>query len=38
MGFPSFVAQISYGIVMIILNKIILSLQGNVGVAAFIVL
>ncbi len=38
MGFPSFVAQISYGIVMIILNKIILSLQGNVGVAAYSVI
>ena len=35
MGFPSFVAQISYGIVMITFNKIILSLQGNVGVAAY---
>ncbi len=35
MGFPCFIAQISYGIVMIILNKIILSLQGNIGVAAY---
>lgn len=35
MGFPSFIAQISSGIVMMTFNKIILSLQGNVGIAAY---
>lgn len=35
MGFPSFVAQLSSGIVMITFNKIILALQGNIGVAAY---
>lgn len=34
-GFPSFVAQISTGIVMITFNAIILSLEGNIGIAAY---
>lgn len=34
-GFPSLVAQVSAGIVMIIFNIIILDLEGNVGVAAY---
>ena len=34
-GFPSFLAQISSGIVMIVFNSIILGLSGNVGVAAY---
>ena len=34
-GFPSLVAQVSSGIVMIIFNIIILDLEGNVGVAAY---
>lgn len=35
LGFPSLVAQLSSGIVMITFNKIILSLEGNTGVAAY---
>lgn len=34
-GFPSLVAQLSSGIVMIIFNVLILKLQGNTGVAAY---
>lgn len=34
-GFPSLIAQISAGIVMIVFNLIILRLEGNVGVAAY---
>lgn len=35
LGFPSFIAQLSSGIVMITLNMIILHLEGNTGVAAY---
>lgn len=35
LGFPSLVAQLSSGIVMITLNKMILNLEGNTGVAAY---
>lgn len=35
LGFPSLVAQLSSGIVMITFNAILLSLQGNVAVAAY---
>lgn len=35
LGFPSLVAQLSSGIVMIILNAVILKLEGNIGVAAY---
>ncbi len=35
LGFPSLLAQVSGGIVMIIFNKLILGLEGNVGVAAY---
>ncbi len=35
LGFPSFITEISSGIVMIVFNSIILILQGNVGVAAY---
>lgn len=35
LGFPSFVAQISSGLVMIVFNKIILQLKGNTGIAAY---
>lgn len=34
-GVPSLVTEVSSGIVMIVFNSIILSLQGNVGVAAY---
>ncbi len=34
-GVPSFVTEVSSGIVMIIFNSIILKLEGNVGVAAY---
>ena len=34
-GAPSLVAELSSGIVMIVFNAILLSLQGNVGVAAY---
>lgn len=35
LGFPSFVTQVSAGIVMIVLNTIFLTLAGNTGVAAY---
>lgn len=35
LGFPSLVAQVSSGIVMITFNAIILRLEGNTGVAAY---
>lgn len=35
LGFPSLIAQVSSGIVMIIFNGIILRLEGNTGVAAY---
>lgn len=35
LGFPSLIAQLSSGIVMIVFNGIILGLEGNTGVAAY---
>lgn len=35
LGFPSLIAQVSSGIVMITFNSIILHLEGNTGVAAY---
>lgn len=35
LGFPSLIAQVSSGIVMIVFNTIILSLEGNTGIAAY---
>lgn len=35
LGFPSFIAELSSGIVIIVFNMIILGLQGNIGVAAY---
>jgi len=35
LGFPSLVAEVSAGIVMIIFNLILLNLRGNLGVAAY---
>jgi len=35
LGFPSLIAQVSSGIVMISFNTIILNLEGNTGVAAY---
>lgn len=35
LGFPSLIAQVSSGIVMICFNAIILNLEGNTGVAAY---
>lgn len=35
LGFPSFIAQLSSGIVMITFNALILKLEGNTGVAAY---
>lgn len=35
LGFPSLIAQLSSGIVMIVFNTIILKLEGNTGVAAY---
>lgn len=35
LGFPSLIAQLSSGIVMITFNAIILNLEGNTGVAAY---
>lgn len=35
LGFPSLIAQLSSGIVMIVFNGIILRLEGNTGVAAY---
>lgn len=34
-GMPSFVTEVSSGVVMIVFNSIILNLNGNVGVAAY---
>lgn len=34
-GFPSFITEVSSGIVIIVFNIIILKLQGNIGVAAY---
>ena len=34
-GFPSFVTEVSSGIVIVVFNGIILHLQGNIGVAAY---
>lgn len=34
-GFPSFLTQLSSGVVMIVFNQIILRLSGNTGVAAY---
>ncbi len=35
LGMPSFITEVSSGIVMIVFNYIILGLEGNVGVAAY---
>lgn len=35
LGFPSFVTEVSSGIVILVFNMIILKLQGNTGVAAY---
>ena len=35
LGTPSFITEVSSGIVMIVFNAIILRLQGNIGVAAY---
>lgn len=35
LGIPSLVTEVASGIVMIVLNRIILGLQGNIGVAAY---
>ncbi len=35
LGFPSFISEISSGVVIIIFNIIILNISGNVGVAAY---
>lgn len=35
LGFPSLLAQVSAGVVMIIFNSLILQIAGNVGVAAY---
>lgn len=35
LGAPSFLAQVSAGIVMIVFNSLILTLEGNTGVAAY---
>ena len=35
LGAPSFLAQVSAGIVMIVFNSLILALEGNTGVAAY---
>lgn len=35
LGAPSFLAQVSSGIIMIVFNSLILSLEGNTGVAAY---
>jgi len=34
-GLPSLITELSFGVVMIVFNTIILGLQGNVGVAAY---
>lgn len=35
LGFPSLVAEVSSGIVMIVFNRILLGLEGNSGIAAY---
>ena len=35
LGLPSFVGEISSGIVIVVFNKLILELEGNIGVAAY---
>lgn len=35
LGFPALITEVSSGVVMIVFNQIILSLQGNVGIAAY---
>ena len=35
LGLPSFIAEVASGVVMIVFNLLILSLKGNVGVAAY---
>lgn len=35
LGFPSLVTEVSSGVVIIVFNRIILGLQGNIGVAAY---
>lgn len=35
LGFPSLVAQLSSGVVMVLFNQLILGLRGNLGVAAY---
>lgn len=35
LGFPSLLGQVSGGIVMIVFNRLILGMEGNVGVAAY---
>lgn len=35
LGLPSLVTEVSAGIVMIVFNRILLSLQGNLGIAAY---
>ena len=37
-GFPSFITEISISVVMIVFNRIIFSLAGNIGVAAYAVI
>lgn len=34
-GFPSFVTEISSGLVIIVFNQLILNIEGNIGVAAY---
>lgn len=35
LGFPSLIAQVSSGVVIIVFNAILLKLEGNIGVAAY---
>lgn len=35
LGFPSLVTEVSSGVVIIVFNRILLNLQGNIGVAAY---
>lgn len=35
LGFPSLVTEVSSGVVMIVFNRILLGLRGNIGVAAY---
>jgi putative MATE family efflux protein len=37
-GFPTFVVEVSIGVVMIVFNRIILGIAGNIGVAAYAVI